>query len=261
MCKVIAITNQKGGIGKTTTVHSLGTGLVAQGKKVLLIDLDPQANLTMCCGLQEPDKLDYTVLDVIDAVVNDEPVNEKVIVHTNFGVDLIPSNIGLSGAEISIAGVMSREVIVRSFIEEIRGSYDYILIDTMPSLGILTVNALACADSVLIPVQPAYLPAKGLQQLLRTVSMVRKRLNPSLKIEGILFTLVDSRTRNARDIMDQITQLYGQKIPIFVSRIPVSVRASEMPQSSMNIFDYDPEGKVAMAYGAFTKEVMENGSK
>lgn len=184
MCKVIAITNQKGGIGKTTTVHSLGTGLVAQGKKVLLIDLDPQANLTMCCGLQEPDKLDYTVLDVIDAVVNDEPVNEKVIVHTNFGVDLIPSNIGLSGAEISIAGVMSREVIVRSFIEEIRGSYDYILIDTMPSLGILTVNALACADSVLIPVQPAYLPAKGLQQLLRTVSMVRKRLNPSLKIES-----------------------------------------------------------------------------
>lgn len=181
------------------------------------------------------------------------------IVSCGEGLDLIPSNIELSGVEISLVNAMSRELILRSYIDSIRDQYDYILIDCMPSLGIITVNALACADSVLIPCQAAYLPVKGLQQLIRTISTVQRRLNHRLRIEGILFTMVDHRTVYAREIVQEVTEVYGDAIPVFPVEIPISVRASETSQAAKNIYDYDPKGKAAAAYSKLTQEVLRHG--
>lgn len=190
MSRVIAIANQKGGVGKTTSAVNLAAGLADQGKKVLVVDLDPQASLTLCMGYREPDKLDHSITEVISAVVNDDELPEGFgVIHVRDNLDLLPSNINLSAAEVSLVNAMSRELVLRTYMEQVRSQYDYVLIDCMPSLGILTVNALACADSVLVPVQAAYLPVKGLQQLIKTIYTVR-RLNNNLSIEGILFTMV-----------------------------------------------------------------------
>ncbi len=170
MGKIIAIANQKGGVGKTTSAVNLGAGLASKGKKVLLIDLDPQASLTLCMGYREPDKLEHCVTDVISRIVNDEAITDGFgIIHIHDNLDLLPSSIDLSATEVSLVNAMSREMILKTYLEGVRNKYDYILIDCMPSLGILTVNALACANSVLIPVQAAYLPVKGLQQLIKTI--------------------------------------------------------------------------------------------
>ena len=201
MCKVIAVTNQKGGVGKTTTTVNLGIGLTKEGKKVLLIDADPQGSLTASLGYVEPDDLGTTLATIMLAVINEEEIKpEDGILHHEENVDLLPANIELSALEVTLGNVMSREMIMKDYIEMMRERYDYILIDCMPSLGMMTINALVASDAVLIPVQAAYLPVKGLQQLIKTISMVKKRLNRKLQIMGILLTMVDFRTNYAKDI-------------------------------------------------------------
>ena len=246
-CRVIAIANQKGGVGKTTTTSNLGIGLARQGKRVLLIDADAQGSLTASLGYREPDKLDITLADVEYGILRHEE-----------GVDLMPGNIELSGIEVSLVNVMSRETVLRSYIEEQRSRYDYILIDCMPSLGMLTINAVAAADSILIPVQAAYLPVKGLEQLIKTIGKVKRQINPRLEIEGILMTMVDSRTTYARDISKLLIENYGSRVRIFNSSIPMSVRAAEISAEGTSIYKHDPYGKVAKAYQSLTEEVLGN---
>ena len=183
MCRVIAVSNQKGGVGKTVSCVNLGIGLAQEGKKVLMIDADPQGSLTISLGYEEPDEMEYSLTTLMMNIVNDEKLNiEKTILHHKEGVDLIPANIELSAIEVSLVNAMSRELILRSMVDRLREFYDYIIIDCMPSLGMMTINALACADSVLIPVQAAYLPVKGLQQLIKTIGRVKKQLNPNIKM-------------------------------------------------------------------------------
>ena len=258
MCKVIAVSNQKGGVGKTVSCVNLGIGLAREGKRVLLIDADPQGSMTISLGYEEPDEMELTLATMIMSIVNDEPLNaDKTILHHKEGVDLIPANIELSAIEVSLVNIMSRELILRTMVDQLRQFYDYILIDCMPSLGMMTINALACADSVLIPVQAAYLPVKGLQQLIKTISRVRKQLNPKLRIEGILLTMVDQRTNFARDISLMVYDTYSANIKVFTTEIPMSVRVSEVSVVGSSIYTYDPKGKVAGAYMTLTKEVME----
>lgn len=256
-CRVIAIANQKGGVGKTTTTSNLGIGLARQGKRVLLIDADAQGSLTASLGYREPDKLDITLANVMGNIINEKEMDAAYgILRHEEGVDLMSGNIELSGVEVSLVNVMSRETVLRSYIEEQRSRYDYILIDCMPSLGMLTINALASVDAVIIPVQAAYLPVKGLEQLIRTIGKVRRQLNKQLKIGGILITMVDNRTNYARDISDLIFDTYGNQIKIFPQSIPFSVRAAEISAEGISIFEHDPKGKVAAAYWQMTQEVL-----
>lgn len=257
MCKVIAISNQKGGVGKTTTTVNLGIGLARQGKKVLVIDADPQGSLTASLGYVEPDEIGVTLATIMTAVINGEEIDLiDGILHHKENVDLLPSNIELSALEVMLGNVMSRELIMKDYVEAVRKKYDYILIDCMPSLGMMTINALVAADSVLIPVQAAYLPVKGLQQLIRTIAMVKKRLNRKLVFEGILLTMVDFRTNYARDVAGKVRESYGDKIEIFDTVIPMSVKAAETSAEGISIFSHCLNGKVAKAYEAITEEVM-----
>ena len=259
MCKVIAITNQKGGVGKTTTTANLGIGLVRKGKKVLLIDADSQGDLTISLGFQNPDEMDYTLANVLSKVIEDEFYDPmKGLIQHDEKVMLLPGNIELSGIEVSLVNVMSRESILKQFVERIKSEFDYILIDCSPSLGMVTINALTAADSVLIPVQASYLPVKGLEQLIRTIRKVRGKINPRLKIEGILLTMVDERTNYAKEIINLLEEGYGQSIRLFKSKIPHSVRGAEISAVGMSIFEYDSGGKVARAYESLVEEVLKD---
>lgn len=260
MCKVIAIANQKGGVGKTTTTCNLGVGLARIGNRVLLIDLDSQGSLTSCLGIHEPDELEVSLGSVLESLINDEEIDvmDGIICHEE-GVDLMPGNIELSGLEVMLVNTMNRERVLQQYVNLVKDQYDYVLIDCMPSLGMLTINAFACADSVLIPVQTEYLPTKGLQQLMRTISKVKRQINPKLQIEGILFTMVDERTNLAKDVMYVIKNAYEDKIRFFKTYIPRSVKGAETPANGISIYKYDQYGKLSVAYAAMTLEVYQNG--
>ena len=259
---VIAVVNQKGGTGKTTTCENLGIGLANEGKKVLLVDTDPQGSLTIALGNPRPDDLSVTLTDLRAKIMQDQPPlpKEGILSHEE-GVDLVPANITLSGLEVSLVNAMSRETILKQYLETVKGQYDYILLDCMPSLGMLTVNALAASDQVLIPVQANYLSAKGLEQLLQTVNKVKRQINPKLRIEGILLTMVDFRTNYAKEISSLIRDTYGSKLKVYDADIPRSVRAAEISAEGVSIFKHDPGGKVAEAYRSLTKEVLQNAEK
>lgn len=257
-CKVIAVTNQKGGVGKTTTTANLGIGLAQENKRVLLIDADAQGSLTLSLGYPNPDELPVTLADVMQNVIDDTPMPDGYgILHHGEGVDLLPANIDLSGMEIRLINAMSRESVLRTYINAVKPHYDYILIDCMPSLGMMPINSLAAADSVIIPSQPSFLSAKGLDLLMQSIAKVKRQINPKLKIDGILFTMVDSRTNEAKEIIASLRAHYGEKIRVFGTEIPFSVRAAETSGRGKSIYAHDKNGKVAAAYRALTKEVLE----
>ena len=249
--QIIAIANQKGGVGKTTTCANLGIGLAQTGKKVLLIDGDPQGSLTISLGHPQPDKLPFTLSDAMGRILMDEPMRPgEGILHHPEGVDLMPADIQLSGMEVSLVNAMSRETILRQYLDTLKGQYSHILIDCQPSLGMLTVNALAAANRVIIPVQAEYLPAKGLEQLLQTVNKVKRQINPKLQIDGILLTMVDNRTNFAKEIAALLRETYGSKIKVFGTEIPHSVeQRKSVPRAKRSIFcPLDPQSKVAEGY-------------
>ena len=261
-CKTIAVCNQKGGVGKTTTTMNLGIGLAMQGKKVLLVDCDPQGDLTTCLGWQRVDEIPVTLATKMYEIISDEATDASSgILHHSEGVDLVPSNTDLEGLEMYLVTAMSRENILKSYLNKVKSDYDYVLIDCRPSLGMLTLNALTAADSVVIPVQAQYLPARAMTQLLRTVSKVKAHTNPKLSIDGILLTLVDNRTNLAKSTTEAIYENFGSAVRIFKTKIPIAVKAAEVSSKGKSIYAYEANSKAALAYSAFTKEVLNDAKK
>ena len=251
MARVIVFANQKGGVAKTTTTLNLGVALAECGKRVLLVDLDPQGNLTMSQGMN-PDTIDRSMFDVL---VRAMPI-EEVIHHAE--VDIAVSSIDLAGAELALSSMIGRERALQKALLPVRGRYDYILIDTPPSLGLLTINALTAADGVIVPVQCEYLSLRGLVQLEGTLSMIRENLNPSVEIRGILPTMFDSRTLHAREAIEMLQENFGHLV--FETKIRKTVRYAEAPVQGASVLKYEPSGQAADAYRQLAKEVL-NGAK
>ena len=252
-CKTIAVANQKGGTGKTATTLSLGVALARLGKRVLLVDTDPQGDLTKSLGWKAPDSLETTLADHLAAVIAGEPLTpaEGILSHRE-GVDLMPANIELAGMEMAVFMAMSREQVLNMWASPLKGAYDYIIMDCAPTLGIIPVNAFVAADSVLIPVSAEYLPASGMAGLLKTVERVRRQINPALEVEGVLVTLFDSRNNLAKEVEATVREQYGSAYRVFDAVIPRAVSAAESPAAGESIFSYDGEGKVARAFAATT---------
>lgn len=258
-CKVIAVTNQKGGVGKTTTTENVAIGLARNGCNVLIVDFDPQGDLTSCLGWKHNDSLEHSVSSMLDDYINDNDVNyESLILHHEEHVDLIPANIELADFEMRLVSVINREQTLSNCIEPLRNQYDYIFIDCPPSLGMLTVNALSAADEVLIPVQTQYLPAKGMTKLLQTVGKVQRKINSNLKITGIVMTLADLNTNLTKSTIETIRESFGKNIRVFDTIIPKATKASEASISGKSIYAYAKDSKVALAYANLTKELINN---
>lgn len=236
--------------------------MARRGRKVLLIDADPQGDLTTCLGWKDGDRLKTTLADLMGKVIREENLQKgEGILHHKEGVDLIPANLELSSMEMSLVNAMSRELTMHNYLKDMKEDYEYILIDCMPSLGMITINALSAADSVIIPVQAQYLPTKGMTQLVQIIGKVKRNINQKLKIDGIVMTLIDSRTNLAKDIQQTLWQQYGNLMKVYQSRIPIGVKAAEVSARGESIFSYDKNGTVAKAYENLTKEVIRDGEK
>jgi chromosome partitioning protein len=239
------------------TAASLGFGLAKKGKKVLLLDCDSQHSLTVCMGERTPDKLTVTLSSVLTDIINERDTDPTAgILQHSEGVDFLPANSGLTGIELALTQLLGREMVLRQYIEKVKHSYDFVIIDTAPSLDLLTVNALAAADTVIIPVCPKYLDALGLELLLKAVAQIKRQINPALAIGGILMTIVDRRANLTREVISSIEQAYGNNIRIFGEHIPRSVKAAECSSQGVSIYSLDPNGKVAAAYSSLVGEVM-----
>lgn len=261
-CKVTCVCHEKGGTGKTTTAVSLGIGLARQGKKVLLVDADPQGDLSKCLGITNPQELTNTLATAMNGVIAESPVNPaSVIMRNKEGVDFIPANASLAATEITLVNAMNREYVLQEFLSTVKGDYQHILIDCRPSLGLTVVNALTAADSVIIPVQAHTLAADDMDGLFKTVGRIKQRPNPNLKIDGIVMTMVDGRTNLARQTIRDVRSRYGRVVHVFATEIPYAVRAAEVPGKGQSIYEYDPNGKVAKAYAELTREVLSIGNR
>ena len=249
--KVIAFANQKGGVAKTTTALNLAVAFKESGHRVLAIDMDPQGNLTMSQGV-DPDKVEKSMFDVL---VHRTPLSEVIVERE---IDVAVASIDLAGAEIAMAAQIGRERVLQKAVAEIRGDYDFVCIDTPPSLGLLTVNALTAADKVIVPVQCEYLSMRGLVQLQNTLQMIRENLNPDVKLEGILPTMLDSRTVHAKEAVEILEENFGDLV--FKSRIRKTIKFAEAPVRGSSVLKYDPKGNAAEYYRDLAKEVLENGA-
>ena len=262
-CKIFAVANQKGGVGKSTTVCNLGNALASAGNRVLLVDFDPQSNLTMSFGIEDPDALAFSMHDILTLMLgrNDDgaPLPDKSnYIANGEKLDIIPCNINLAATEINLRDELGGERTLSELLEPLRSDYSYIIIDTNPYLGLLTINALAACDEVIIPVSPQLWSATGLTDLVQTIYKVKRKINPKISIAGILLTICDERTRLFREAKNLLDESYGGKIKIFGTHIPSTVKIGESNYASSSILDYEPSSKAALAYTAFALEVSGN---
>lgn len=255
MSRIIAVANQKGGVGKTTTTINLGASLAHAGKRVLLVDSDAQGNATSGLGIRKGEVDE----DIYDILINEAPISEVILKSSRENMDVVPASIQLAGAEVELSNLDSRETRLKSALNQVRDQYDYILIDCPPSLGHLTINAFTASDSVLIPVQCEYYALEGLSQLLNTVRLVQKHFNNDLKIEGVLLTMLDRRTNLGYEVVEEVKKYFHEKV--YETIIPRNVRLSEAPSYGLSIIDYDLQSIGAKTYQDLAKEVLNNNER